>query len=307
MNTTLTIQSLIGKYLLDRDIASTSRVTYGYILSYFFRYLIKQNKDPRLPSRADIISYKEHLVFDCKSEYTIDLYINALKGFFYWLAEQGYYSNISTGIKNIKRTRGFKKMPLTVANMNTLLSSIDRDTVCGKRDYAMIMLSLTAGLRVIELSRLRISDLAPDEVTIQRKGSITPNQTISICSKMHHAIEDYITARLENDEPIENSSPLFATHSLRSKVRKPIHAREVSRIIKDRLHTAGIRNKKISAHSLRHTAAVQLLESGEALTTIQRFLGHNSVNTTQLYTAYGEIKKLELSRPQKFLSDLIKD
>lgn len=307
MNTVLTIQQLINTYLQDRDIAASSRVTYRYILSYFFRYLINQKKDARKPLRADIISYKEYLVFDCKSEYTIDLYINSLKGFFFWLAEQGYYSNISTGIKNVKRTKGFKKLPLSIDQVNTLLASIDRETICGKRDYAMIRLSLTAGLRVIELSRLRISDLTMNEMIIHRKGSITPNQRISICNKMLFAIEDYLSARLELDEDITVHAPLFATHSLRSKVRKPIHAREVSRVIKDRLHAAGIINKKITAHSLRHTTGCELHNQGVALASIQRFMGHANISTTQLYTQFAELSKMERDKPSQILSSLIKD
>jgi site-specific recombinase XerD len=306
MNTTLSIQQLITNYLQDRDIAASSRVTYKYILSYFFRYLVDMKKDATNPKRTDVITYKEHLVFDCKSDYTIDLYINALKGFFIWLTEQGYYSNITQGIKNVKRVRGFRKLPLSVDQINILLHSIDRETITGKRDYAMIRLSLTAGLRVIELSRLRISNLSANEIIIHRKGSITPNQQMAICNKMHAAIEDYLIERMEN-ETLEDHTPLFASHSLRSKTRKLLHAGEISRIIKDRLHESGINNKKITAHSLRHTTACVLHSEGMELTSIQRFMGHANISTTQLYTQFAELDKMERDKPSQMLSNLIKD
>lgn len=141
------------------------------------------------------------------------------------------------------------------------------------RDTCIVVLMLHLGIRLSELCQLKISSIQGDWIRIVGKGNkermLPLNQT---CKK---AIEDYLT----KERPNTPSDYLFITQK-----KSAIHPRTVQQIIKEIAKEAGIYDKNITPHKLRHTAATLLHKNGADIRTIQQLLGHENVSTTQIYT-----------------------
>jgi site-specific recombinase XerD len=305
-DTILNHKSLIAEYLESRELTRTSKITYESIINLFFRFMVQSGRDATRPTAKDAIAFKYQLEVSGKSPYTIALYIMTLRTFFTWLTESGYYNQVITkGIQRIKKRITYSKLPLTKDQVQQLLSSINQNTTLGKRDAMMISMSLTTGLRVNELANVQLQDINGTHINVIRKGYTTKGQRIEIPKSILPMIEDYITERIEHGEEVTEESYLFVSHSTHPS--RNLMANRVSEIIKERLKKAGIDDKKITAHSLRHTCACFLLEQGFELAVIQRFMGHSSITTTQLYTRFAEYDLLEKQKPQETLSKIIKN
>lgn len=154
------------------------------------------------------------------------------------------------------------------------------DAVSGpfeERDYCIILLFLSCGLRVSELVGLNISDIRDDMVRVRGKGN--KERMLFLNDACQEAIDDYLLTR--NDEQVDDKSndALFIS---RNYCR--ISTRGVQKMIDKTLLRAGIDVDKYSPHKLRHTAATLMLQNGVDVRTLQDVLGHENLNTTQIYT-----------------------
>ena len=131
--------------------------TYTGHLKQFLKFLAET--DTKQPTRESIIAYRKHLQNRCKPT-TVQNYIEAVKIFFSWTEQAGLYPDIAKHIKGAKISREHKKDYLTSSQLQMLFSSIDRATPQGKRDFAMIALMVTGGLRDIEAHRADIKDIS---------------------------------------------------------------------------------------------------------------------------------------------------
>lgn len=308
MNSPLTVQQLINKFLAQKDIAASSRRTYKTTVNSFFRWLVIKKYNARRPTRENIIEYKADLISEKKSDATTNLYINSLKSFFSWTDETKVYTNIAQKIKAPKRYQGFKKQRLSIDQINILLNSIDRNTIAGQRDYTMILMGFINGLRTIELSRLLIEhiDVARMKAHIQRKGDSQPMQWLPITEEIRNAVSDYIQTRMDNEESLNVDSHLFVSHKNRNHISNPLTAQEIGVIISKRLKACELHSKVITAHSLRHSAATYLLESGWSIYEVQKYMGHASITTTEIYLKSADLVNLHKEKPQETLLNLLK-
>ena len=113
----------------------------------------------RNPERKDIISYRESLKQRRLKPATVQAYIVALRQFFKWSNQAGLYPNICENVKGAKINPYNKKGSLTPEQASDLLNYPDKETEKGIRDYLIMLLMITGGLRDIEISRLDISDI----------------------------------------------------------------------------------------------------------------------------------------------------
>jgi integrase/recombinase XerC len=206
-----------------------------------------------------------------------------VKLFFKWTAQEGLYPNIADNVKGAKvRADNTKRDPLQREDALKVLQAIDRNSEAGKRDYAMLLLSITAGLRIIEMQRANIGNMetiAGQRVLfIQGKGHDEADQYKKLIPEVYAAIQDYLSTR----DSLEADAPLFAGIGNRSRGKR-LTEPSISRIIKDRLKAAGYDSHRISAHSLRHTSVTFLLESGADITQAQAHARHASPETTGIY------------------------
>ena len=254
--------------------------TYTRALKQFFAYLYRNNINQ--PQRADIIAFREDLKATGHKPSTIQNYITTVRLFFQWTEQEHIYENIAAHIKGAKIDQGHKKDYLTGKQVKTLISDIDRTTEQGQRDYAILSLMITTGLRTIEVIRADIGDLRAignDTVLyIQGKGHDEKTDFVKVSEPVEMAIREYLRNRQTDD-----SQPLFASEANRNKGDR-MTTRSISRIVKDNLISAGFNSDRLTAHSLRHTAATLNLLNGGTIEETQQLLRHTSINTTMIYS-----------------------
>lgn len=297
----MNIHILLKQYLSERDIADTSLRLYRYVIQYFFRWMVQQGKDAAMPGKSDVITYKRYMKDKGMASATVDLYINALKGFFKWLSDSGTYENITTGIRNDRKHKSFTREPLLVTEVNNLINSIGTDKVIDLRDRLIIALLYYNALRVIEVSRIELNDvdMAASSLFIQGKGQ-REKQAIDINSTVAAMIADYVQARA--DHGWLKGKYLFISHAGKSYYNQgQLKSTFISAIVSARLRDAGLKRKAVSAHSLRHSAAVHMINGGHDLYTVQLFLRHSDTNTSRIYTRYAEKNRMQQKAPTTFL------
>lgn len=234
------------------------------------------------PTRADIMAYRDSLKADHKPA-TVQAYLQAVKLFFKWTAQEGLYPDIADRVKGAKLDNDHKKDPLTITQTRDLLGAIEKDTLAGLRDNAIITLMLTSGLRTIEISRANVEDLrtvADNRVLfIQGKGHEEKSEYIKVADQAERAIRSYLKARGSKDI----AEPLFTSLANRNKGKR-LTTKSISRIVKEHLITAGLESDRLTAHSLRHTFATQNLLNGGTIEETQQALRHQNINTTLIYS-----------------------
>ena len=144
-----------------------------------------------------------------------------------------------------------------------------------KRDYAILMIFLNCGIRRSELVGLNLNDVYEDRLRVIGKGN--KERFVYFGSACKKAISDYLPER--NKQVLSDNRALFG-----SRDSNRISVSAVHRLVKKYLLLAGLDPDAFSAHKLRHTAATMMLSGGVDVKTVQEVLGHENLNTTQIYT-----------------------
>ena len=187
-----------------------------------------------------------------------------------------------------------KSLPkyLTMSQAAALLQSVSGQNA--KRDYAILMLFLNCGIRRSELVGLNLSDVYEDRIRVVGKGN--KERIVYFGSACHKAIESYMEER--NKMVLTDNRALFG-----SRNGNRISVTAVHRLVEKALLKAGLDATQFSAHKLRHTAATMMLSGGVDVKTVQEVLGHENLNTTQIYT-HIESTELKLAAEANPLSKL---
>lgn len=168
---------------------------------------------------------------------------------------------------------------LTRAEVSALLGAPDRSTWTGRRDRAWILLAVTTGLRVSELTALTRGDLNLDtgpHVLCHGKGR--KDRTTPVTTEAVAALRTWT-----KELPGETTTPLFPTRAGRAMSRDAVSARLGLYIPIATDECQSLLGKRVTPHVLRHTAAMRLLDAGVDVMTIALWLGHASSETTQIY------------------------
>ena len=168
-----------------------------------------------------------------------------------------------------------KSLPkyLTMEQSAALLQSVSGPNE--KRDYAILMLFLNCGIRRSELVGLNLTDVYEDRIRVVGKGN--KERFVYFGSACRKAIDAYLPER--NKKTLSDNRALFG-----SRDNNRISVTAVHRLVKKALLQAGLDSTQFSAHKLRHTAATMMLSGGVDVKTVQEVLGHENLNTTQIYT-----------------------
>ena len=272
--------NLIDRFLLSQDIKPTSKYAYRRNLRPFLVWLTQEGIHS--PTREDILVYKNHLEAKGHASFTLSNYLVAVRRFFEWLEGIKLYPNVAKGIKGTKRPRGFKKDPLTVSQVKELLSQIDRSTLLGKRDFALVNLLVRTGLRTIEAIRADVGDIRQEggeaALWIHGKGRDMKDEFVLATQETLKPIMEYLAERGE----VKESDPLFASLSDMNLGERPT-TRSISRIVKSYLRKIGLNSERLTAHSLRHTAITLALKGGATIQEAQALGRHANINTTLIY------------------------
>ena len=178
-------------------------------------------------------------------------------------------------VKDIDSPKLRKTLPkyLTLDQSTELLDAVDGQNQ--DRDYCILTLFLNCGLRISELVGLNLTDINEDTIRILGKGNkvriLYLNEACQAALKSYLAVRRPITGR--------DSNALFLSSRNERISRSTVHA-----MVKKRLTAAGIDSSEYSSHKLRHTAATLMLQNGVDVRAVQEVLGHDHLNTTEIYT-----------------------
>lgn len=284
-------QKTVDEYFLD--------------LRNFFRYL-KQKKDPSLAghsldeipindvdisfvkdiSLTDIYDYMAYLSRDRArqpnsrdTEYGLSAASRArkiatIRSFFNYLTNKKHLLDVNP-CKDLDSPKLQKSLPkyLTLDQSVTLLENVDGKNK--ERDYCILTLFLNCGLRISELIGLNLNDIQDDSLRVLGKGNKV--RIVYMNDACKAALSEYLAVR----RPIagKDKNALFLSSQNKRICRTTVHT-----LVKKHLDQAGLDSSEYSSHKLRHTAATLMLQNGVDLKAVQEVLGHEHLNTTEIYT-----------------------
>ena len=200
---------------------------------------------------------------------------SSINQFLKYLIDENYIANIE--INNVS-IMSEKKLPhvLSPNEIDKLIDFYNHDIFISSRNKTIIDFMYSTGCRVSELINVEESDIDIEDAFVRLEGKGSKQRIVPLGSKVIINLESYL--QLRNKDKKSKNNKLFI-----SKSYKNLDRTAVFRIIKSTGVKAGI-HKELYPHILRHSAATHMLEGGCDLRTVQEFLGHSSVSTTQIYT-----------------------
>jgi len=308
------LDRLIEKFLISQDIKSSSKTTYRRGLRNFFAWLStfpplqgegRGVDGLRGPTRDTILAYKTHLEDLRGSPLTLSTYLTSVRRFFEWAESMKYYPNVAKGIRGSKRMKGFRKQCLTVPQAKRLLLFPEKSpplqgegeggdgvhSIEDLRDRAIVNLMVRTGLRTIEVIRADVEDLRQEGgeavLWIQGKGRDAKDDFVLLTEENLGPIREYLAQR--KSPPLQGEGkgrdggePLFTSLSGRNRDGR-LTTRSIRRMVKHRLGQIGLVSKRLTAHSLRHTAITLSLLGGASIQEAKVMARHASVDTTLIY------------------------
>jgi len=292
MNSTASINELQNLWLRSLDVSVSTKQAYeAGLRTYRIWHVAFKNYSEMKFTSERILEFKQEKI-DKVSPNSIRIYLASLKSFFSWAEKERHIMpNPMAGIRSPRPPKEYTKIPLTKDEAEKLLSSIDRNSISGKRNFAIVNLMLYLGLRRIEIIRLDVCDIVSgingNEIRIFGKGCTSKDKTLPLPGFIFDIIEDYLLKR----ERYCPTDPLFPSTAYRNNNGR-LSDRFVSGKVKELMRHAGVNDPRISCHSLRHTAAVLLIKSGCPHIQVQTLLRHTSAEVTRIYTRYIERQQL---------------
>lgn len=258
-----------------------------------FRLLLKyaQSKLNKTPSTLDMDDLNATLVNSFLHDLEVTRGINArsrnqrlaaIHSFYKFAAiEVPEKSNVIARVLAIPQKRFERAVIhyLTYDESEALLNSINRNTILGRRDYILLLLAIETGLRASELINIKVQDITLGSVSYVRCcGKGRKERTTPFSKQTSQTIKDWVAEHgyHENDYLFTSARGVpLSVDGLEYIVRKYTTQAQC--------HCPSLSKKKVSPHVLRHTAAMRMLQSGIDLSVIALWLGHESINTTQMY------------------------
>ena len=200
---------------------------------------------------------------------------SSIKNFLKYVNENKDYESID--ISDIK-LKSSSKLPevLSITDIEKMIDYYNHQNYLQSRNKTVIDVLYSTGCRVSELCDINLSDIDLDEKYIKLTGKGSKQRIVPIGSKLYKNLLEYLNLRSTFFE--NNGESLFL-----SKSKNKLDRTAVFRIIKNTAKNISLQND-VHPHTLRHSAATHMLEGGCDLRTVQEFLGHSSVSTTQIYT-----------------------
>lgn len=298
-------------FYLETVLGKSKNTVYEYVLDLanFFRYTkIIKSKLPKDTKLHDVA------IHDLELDFVKQITIQDIYAYLYYCRETRKNGSKSIARKMSTLRTYFKYMtqkqhllstnpmegvqtpslPKTLPKYLSLEESTEllRAVKSSRRDYAILTLFLNCGLRLAELISLDLKDIKNEYAVITGKGN--KQRTIHLNQACHDAIDDY----LANERPTEGLKDPEALFISRNNCR--ISRRAVQNVVEKYLKLAGLGDKELSTHKLRHTAATLMHRYGHVdIRVLQEILGHENLGTTQIYTHVDSetIKEASMSNP----------
>lgn len=276
------LQNIVNQFTSQIDtVSSATRNTYKQSIKHYIAFICKTGENP---TKTQAVSdYKSYLVEQGYKTSTINSYLTTVKAFYRFLEEEGACKNVATRVKKLRDDSNFKKDCLTTEQVKRILNNMDRTTLKGKRDFALMSLLVCTGLRTIEVVRANVADIRNNGTQVvlyvQGKGHTEKDNFVVLPENVQIALSEYLAER----KGVTPESPLFERVGNRAH-NKPLHVKSVSRLVKTIFKENGLVSDRLTAHSTRHTACTLALLSGASLQEVQGMARHKNINTTLIYS-----------------------
>jgi integrase/recombinase XerD len=282
------LESLIQEYLSQKDITKHSMELYRTILKQYTKYL--QVHQIHFAKTTDVMSYLEwKRSFGYSSQWMYHQ-ISTIKGLYQYLRihcsrldlPKEFAFDITEAIPHEKITPRHSKAVLTIDQAKQLLFTLknNRKYIWHYRDYAIVYLMITSGLRSVEIRRARKKDIRKIQqhlvLYVQGKGKKSADEFVKLSTGVQAAIQEYLSKRTDKNPY------LFVSHSKRSHIPN-LSRMFFNEMFKRVLRDAGLDGLPITPHGLRHTAATLNLLRGASLEDTKAFMRHSHLSSTLIY------------------------
>lgn len=275
------IEDGIKKYLeyikKELNYSNMTINSYESDLKIFRDFLVLRNYNYLNMSKDIIMEYLKYLDNLKYQNKSISRMLSSIRSFYNYLEEvKVINNNIFLSIRNPKVS---KKLPnyLSIVEIENILDSMKEDNNKDIRDKCLFELMYSTGLRVSEVSNIKIKDIDLKEKSIRVLGKGSKERIVYFGDVCLNYIDKYLNIR---NEFIKNSDIeyLFINDNGEKLSRQSIE------YIINKIMKKSLINHKMSPHTLRHTYATHLLDNGADLRSVQELLGHDNLNTTEVYT-----------------------
>ena len=283
-------QNAIDLYLtwleLDKGLSKHTVKSYHSDISQFLKFLFKKNiKEWESVQLSHFDTWLNELGARKLSKQSQSRKFTSIRSFAKFLITERIIKIDFTELSY--RPKLDKKLPLAleISEMDRLINAAKTDTVYGLRDYCIIELMYSAGLRVSELCQLKIEQINSEAGILRIFGKGSKERIVPLGENAKKSLEAYLVRSRPSFVNEKTDTTVFL-----SRLGKCLSRKTIWYMIKLYREKALIK-KVIKPHTLRHSFATHLLEGGADLRSIQDLLGHADISTTQIYTS---IKKARL-------------
>lgn len=273
----LLLDQFIAHLRVERGLAANTIQAYSRDLVRFLAFLGGLGRGPEEVTQDEISSYMGSLRGRLSAR-SAARGLSSIRMFYRFLVSEG---RIETSPARLVETPKLpRRLPeiLSPDEVERLLEQPDPDTPSGSRDRAMLELLYATGLRVSELTGLRVRDVNLEAGFVRLVGKGSKERVVPMGDKAMDAVRAFLSGGRDRLLGRRSSSHLFV-----NRTGRPLTRQGFWKLIKRYGRAAGIR-RSITPHGLRHAFASHLLEGGADLRSVQIMLGHEDISTTQIYT-----------------------
>lgn len=291
----MTIEILLNQFYTDlllvkRDSEQTA-ITYKISAEEFLNWLVTEHIKLKDVSVQNLLYYIIKRKEGGCSELTIAKDISGLRALGDYLERKGMWSeNPAMELDKPKAARNLPKV-LSIEQIDSLLDSIDKTSLSGKRDDALFELVYSCGLRISEVCTLKLANLHLEERLILVHGKGDKERLVPFGERAYEKILVYLNEVRPELVKGRNVAELFVNYR-----GEPISRKGVWKRFKELEALSGVEAK---VHTLRHSFATHLLQGGADLRSVQELLGHSDLSTTTIYTHVTD-KQLEEAHEKFF-------
>jgi integrase/recombinase XerC len=281
---------------VEKNVSVHTRIAYIADIQEFARFLqdnnFIKNQDEIINAEMETIrEYLSWLYRQKVKKVTVNRKVSSLRAFYKYVLRQGKISNNPAQMIQTLKTEKYMPSFLSIDEMFELLKTQNDKSVLSLRNRAMLEIFYSSGLRLSELAGLDLIDLDFKQKLVKVRGKGRKERIVPVGEPAIKAVKEYLDKigeiRQDKDKDIFKK-PLFI-----NALGTRITTRSIARIVNEVTAKSGI-GRKISPHALRHSFATHLLNAGADLRSIQELLGHESLSTTQKYTAVNINRMMEV-------------
>lgn len=261
---------------LEKGLADNTVEAYMRDLAQFAHFVLRQwDVAPRKVEREMVERYLEWLYERGRDKSSQARQLSGVRSFFnFMLLEERIDASPAEFVSAPKAGR---KLPdvLTVEEIDRIIAAVDTSTIKGLRDSAMLELLYSCGLRVSELTGLRLQDLFFGEGCLRVVGKGDKQRLVPVSARARDRVGRYLEVR----PSASTACDILFLNNRGGRLTRVM----VFTLLRQAAVRAGI-DKRLSPHTFRHSFATHLIEGGASIRQVQEMLGHESILTTEIYT-----------------------